>query len=176
GGDPAHAKKAIEIMNAWSSTIATHELSNAPLESAWVGSLWPRAGEIIRYTYGGWSADDVAAFAAMLKKVYLPEVIHGSSSNGNWELSMIEASIGIGVFLDDHATVDTAVAMWKKRVPAYIYVASDGARPVPPPEGKSDSALKGFWYNATQYVEGLAQETCRDLGHVQYGFAAITND
>jgi hypothetical protein len=177
GGNAAHADKAIEIMNAWASTITTHELSNAPLESAWVGSLWPRAGEIIRYTYTGWKSADVTAFGNMLKKVYLPQTINGSNSNGNWELSMIEATIGIGVFLDDKTTFNTAVTMWKKRVPAYIYMSSDGANPVQPDVGggKSVAALKTFWYSPTQYSDGLSQETCRDLGHVQYGFAAITN-
>jgi ricin-type beta-trefoil lectin protein/alginate lyase len=177
GGNKAHADKAIQIMNAWASTITTHELSNAPLESAWVASLWPRAAEIIRYTYDGWAASDIATFENMLKKVYLPEVVNGSSSNGNWELSMIEATIGIGVFLDDQATFDKAVAMWKKRVPAYMYLTSDGATPVPPETGNanSPSALHGFWYNPIKYVQGMAQETCRDYTHVQYGLSAATN-
>ena len=42
----------------------------------------------------------------MLRNVYLPEVINGSNSNGNWELSMMEAAIGISVFLEDRATYD----------------------------------------------------------------------
>jgi hypothetical protein len=175
GGDAAHAEKAIAIMNAWSSTLTAHSLSNAPLQSAWVASIWPRAAEIIRYTYPGWSASSIAAFATMLKTVYLPEVIGGSSSNGNWELSMIEASIGIGVFLDDRKIFDTAVSMWTKRVPAYVYLTSDGATPVPPPAGNANTpgALESYWYNPTKYVDGLSQETCRDLGHVQYGLAAM---
>jgi hypothetical protein len=177
GGDVAHAQKAVQIMNAWASTITKHELSNAPLESAWAGSLWPRAGEIIRYTYGDWSAADATTFGNMLKNVYLPEVVNGSNSNGNWELAMIEATMGIGVYLDDQSIFDGAVAMWKKRVPAYIYLTSDGATPVPPETGDKDSAsaLNGFWYNAPAYLNGMAQETCRDLGHVQYGFASMTN-
>ena len=175
--NPAHAEKAIQIMNAWAATITTHTLSNAPLESAWVASLWPRAGEIIRYTYSGWGASDVAAFGKMLKTVYLPQVVKGSASNGNWELSMIEATIGIAVFLEDRASFNSAVAMWKKRTPAYIYLSSDGATPVPPETGNANSpaALEDFWYNPTAYFNGMSQETCRDLGHVQYGFAAMTN-
>ncbi len=177
GGDVAHAQKAVQIMNAWASTITKHDLSNAPLESAWAGSLWPRAGEIIRYTYTGWSSDDATTFGNMLKNVYLPEVVNGSNSNGNWELAMIEATMGIGIYLDDQSIFDGAVAMWKKRVPAYIYLTSDGATPVPPETGdkNSASALNGFWYNAPAYLNGMAQETCRDLGHVQYGFASMTN-
>lgn len=176
-GDEAHAQKAIEIMNAWSSTLKDHTNSNAPLQSAWCASVFPRAAEIIRYTYDGWAATDVAQFSDMLANVYLPKVINGSSSNGNWELSMIEAAIDIGVFLDDQATFDKAVSMWKKCVPAYIYLQTDGDLPVPPPSGDKNGkdALIGFWYNQSTFVDGLSQETCRDFGHVQYGFAAMTN-
>ena len=146
GGDPAHAQKAIEIMDAWSGMLTSHTLSNAPLQSAWVASVFPRAAEIIRYTYTGWDPSKLARFSTMLKTVYLPETVHGSSSNGNWELSMIEATIDMAVFLDDRASFEAAVSLWKKRVPAYAYLSSDGAMPVSPTTGgtKSGSALTGY--------------------------------
>jgi hypothetical protein len=168
-GDEAHAEKAIEIMNAWSYTIRSHTNSNAPLQSAWVAEVFPRAAEIIRYTYSGWSEDDIEQFETMLTDVYLPQVIDGSGSNGNWELSMIEAAMNIGVFTDDQEVFDKAVAMWRERVPAYIYMTSDGPNPVPSPRGDA------WWYGANQYIDGLSQETCRDMGHVEYGFAAMIN-
>ena len=175
-GDEAHAKKAIEIMNAWSMVLVEHTNSNAPLQAAWAASVFPRAAEIIRYTYGGWVQGDVDAFGSMLSKAYMPLIDHGSGSNGNWELSMIEASMGIAVFLDDHPAFKTAVGQWRKRVPAYVYLTTDGATPVPPPTGnKTGAALIKFWYDQTKLVDGLSQETCRDLGHVQYGLAAMTN-
>ena len=175
-GDEAHAKKAIEIMNAWSAVLVEHTNSNAPLQAAWAASMFPRAAEIIRYTYNGWPQADVDAFGSMLSKAYMPLIDHGSASNGNWELSMIEASMGIAVFLDDHAAFKTSVDQWRKRVPAYVYLTTDGATPVPPPTGnKTGAALIKFWYNQTTFVDGLSQETCRDLGHVQYGLAAMTN-
>lgn len=167
--DRAHAGKAIEIMNAWSAVLVKHTNSNGPLQAAWAASVFPRAAELIRHTYDGWAKRDVDAFEKMLSKVYMPLVDHGSDSNGNWELSMIEASMGIAVFLDDHAAFNTAVKQWRKRVPAYVYLTSDGATPVAPPHGKVS------WYNQTKFVDGLSQETCRDLGHVQYGLAAMTN-
>jgi alginate lyase len=175
-GDEAHAKKSIEIMNAWAAVIVEHTNSNAPLQSAWAASIWPRAAEIMRYTYNGWAQADVDAFGVMLSKAYMPLINHGSASNGNWELSMIEASMGIAVFLDDHEAFKTSVNQWRKRVPAYVYLTTDGATPVPPPTGnKTGAALVSFWYDQTKYVDGLCQETCRDLGHVQYGLAAMTN-
>jgi hypothetical protein len=142
-----------------------------------VASVFPRAAEIIRYTYTGWSSADVARFGTMLRGIYLPEVVQGSSANGNWELSMADATMAIGVFLDDHATFDAGVALWRGRVPAYVYLSSDGALPRQPPHGGkgSQSALIGYWYGETKFVDGIAQETCRDLGHVQLGFAAMTD-
>jgi hypothetical protein len=174
-GQTAHAQKAVEIMNAWSGTLKAHTNSNAPLQSAWVGSVFPRAAEIIRYTYSGWAKADVARFEAMLRNVYLPEVMHGSTANGNWELSMADATLAIGVFLDDHTVFDAGLALWRGRVPAYVYLGSDGALPVNPPHVSkiSKSALVSYWYGQTKFVDGLAQETCRDLGHVQLGFAAM---
>ena len=175
-GDVAYAQKAIEIMNAWSAVLKDHTNTNAPLQAAWAAESFPRAAEIIRYAGAGWADADVAQFAKMLKDVYLPKLIDGSSSNGNWELSMIEAVIHIGIFNDDRATFDKGVAMWRERVPSYVYIASDGPTPVPPPRGtKTGAALISFWYGQSMMMDGLSQETCRDLGHVQYGLAAMLN-
>jgi hypothetical protein len=175
-GDEASAKKAIEIMNAWSAVITDHTNSNAPLQSAWAAEVFPRAAEIIRYTYSGWAETDVAQFGKMLHDVYLPQVVNGSGANGNWETSMIEATLNIAIFNDDWASFDHGVAMWHQRVPAYIYANGDGATPVPPPRGnKTGAALTKYWYDQSVMMVGLAQETCRDLGHVQYGLAGIIN-
>jgi hypothetical protein len=175
-GQSTHAEVAIRILDAWSGAVKAHTNSNAPLQSAWVAEVFPRAAEILRYTNAGWPAASVARFETMLKTVYLPEVVNGSSSNGNWELSMIEATMNIAIFLDDRATFDKAVAMWRRRVPAYVYVTSDGKTPVPPPGSSlSGSKLTSFWYGQTTFVDGVAQETCRDLGHAQYGLAAMIN-
>src|SRR5688572_13119031 len=167
-GEEAHAKKSIEIMNAWSAVFKGHSNSNGPLQAAWYGALWPRAGELIRHTYQGWPAAEVERFKGMLKNVYLPRVINGSGANGNWELSMIEASINIAVFLDDKTTFDKAAGMWRKRVPAYFYLKTDGATPVPAPRGSAS-------WGTSYYVDGLAQETCRDFLHTQLGFGAAIN-
>jgi hypothetical protein len=172
-GRRAHADKAIEIMNAWSALVREHTNRNAPLQSAWAAEVFPRAAEIIRYTGGGWAEPDVTRFSRMLREVYLPQVIGGSASNGNWEASMIEAALNVAVFTDDRPTFDHALAMWRARTPAYIYLAKDGATPVPPPRSKQP--LTELWYGQTTLWDGLAQETCRDMHHVQYGLSALLN-
>ncbi|GJF28637.1 hypothetical protein KNE206_13370 [Kitasatospora sp. NE20-6] len=175
--DSRYAAKAIEIMDAWSATLTDHTNSNAPLQSAWSASTWPRAAEIIRYTYGGWPADRIDRFGRMLRTVYLPEVVNGSQSNGNWELSMTEATIGIGVFLDDRTVYDKAVATFRGRVPAYIYLTTDGPLPRTAPGSGLDTRdeIVAYWQGQTTFVDGLTQETCRDLTHTGYGLAAIAH-
>jgi hypothetical protein len=178
-GEPAYARKAIAILDAWSATLREHGGHNAPLQSAWTASVFVRAAEIVRHTSTLWPPEAVARFERLLETAYLPYVSEDVASyNGNWELSMIEATMAIGVFLDDGALFDRAVTMWRQRVPAYFYLASDGARPVAPPRTHrydADAALVEKWYGQSRFVDGLAQETCRDFGHTMYGLAAAAN-
>jgi hypothetical protein len=174
-GNTAYAQKSIALMDAWSATITSHTNSNAPLQTGWAGSVWPRAAEIIKHTYPSWPGQ--ARFATMLRTVYLPVVIAGSSSNGNWELSMMEAAVGISVFLDDKASYDRAITRFKARAAAYIYIAADGAQPKYPPVGSVDtpSELISYWQGQRTFVDGLSQETCRDFTHTGYGISAISH-
>jgi Alginate lyase/Carbohydrate binding module (family 6) len=177
-GDVRYAQKAVEIMDAWSGTITDHTNSNAPLQTGWAGASWSRAAELIKFTYTGWSQSRADRFATMLRNVYLPEIINGSpNTNGNWELIMMDAVIGIAVHLGDRTSYDKAVSIWRGRVPAYIYLTSDGAYPKPPPGSKYDttSEIISYWYNQTTFVDGLAQETCRDFGHTGWGLEAATH-
>ncbi|MFF4561661.1 alginate lyase family protein [Streptomyces sp. NPDC001435] len=174
--DTRYAQKAIQIMDAWSGTITSHTNSNAPLQTGWAGSSWPKAAEIIKYTYtGGWA--NQGRFATMLRNVYLPVVIKGSNSNGNWELSMMEAAVGISVFLEDKTSYDTAMAKFRTRAAAYVYLSSDGSVPKTVPSQHLDTTAKivAYWQGQSTFVTGLTQETCRDFVHTGYGISAISH-
>ncbi|MEV1023650.1 alginate lyase family protein [Streptomyces sp. NPDC050264] len=174
--DERYAKKSIALMDAWSGTIKDHTNSNAPLQTGWAGSSWPKAAEIIKYTYtGGWANE--SRFRTMLRDVYLPKVINGSNSNGNWELSMMEAAVGISVFLEDKASYDKAMAKFRTRTAAYVYLASDGALPKTVPSQNLDTKAKivNYWQGQSTFVTGLTQETCRDFTHTGYGISAISH-
>ncbi|MFJ9153596.1 alginate lyase family protein [Streptomyces sp. NPDC102270] len=174
--DERYAKKAIQLMDAWSAVITDHTNSNAPLQTGWAGSSWPRAAEIIKYTYSGSWANS-GRFATMLRNVYLPEIINGSNSNGNWELSMTEAAVGISVFLEDKASYDKAMARFRTRTAAYVYLDSDGDLPktVPSQNLNTRDKIVGYWQGQSTFVTGLTQETCRDLTHTGYGISAISH-
>ncbi len=173
--DDRYAQKAIQLMDAWSATIQDHTNSNAPLQTAWAASSWPKAAEIIKHVYGNWP--NSGRFGTMLRNVYLPEIINGSNSNGNWELSMTEAIQGIGVFLDDATVYDKAIALYRVRVPAYVYLESDGALPKTKPSQNLDTRDKivAYWQGQGTFVTGLTQETCRDFTHTGYGISSISH-
>ncbi|KUM85151.1 MULTISPECIES: alginate lyase family protein [Streptomyces] len=174
--DERYARKAIQLMDAWSAVITDHTNSNAPLQTGWAGSSWPRAAEIIKYTYsGGWA--NSGRFATMLRTVYLPETSNGSNSNGNWELSMMEAAVGISVFLEDKTSYDKALAKFRTRAAAYVYLDSDGELPktVPSQNLNTRDKIVGYWQGQSTFVTGLTQETCRDLTHTGYGISAISH-
>ena len=172
--DSRYATKSIAIMDAWSATIRDHTNSNAPLQTGWAGSSWPRAAEIIRYTYTGTWANQ-ARFATMLRTVYLPKVINGSTSNGNWELSMLEAAIGISVFLEDRTSWDKVITKFRARVPAYLYIAADGSYPKGIGSIDTKTEIINYWQGQSTFVDGIAQETCRDFTHTGYGISAISH-
>ncbi|WP_405880940.1 MULTISPECIES: alginate lyase family protein [unclassified Streptomyces] len=174
--DARYAQKAIEIMDAWSATITSHTNSNAPLQTGWAGASWPKAAEIIKYTYTGtWT--NSARFSTMLRNVYLPEIINGSNSNGNWELTMMDAAIGMSVFLEDRTSYDKAMALFRTRTAAYIYLASDGSVPktVPSQNLNTTAKIVSYWQGQSTFVTGLTQETCRDFTHTGYGLSSISH-
>jgi hypothetical protein len=178
-GNQTYANNAINILNTYANNLKGYagytpglpcpsgtDCSNGPLQAAWDSQKWPRAAEIIRYTNAGWPPAQAAAFGTMLNTYQRPLLINGSSSNGNWETSMIEGLIGIGVYNDDAVAFNTGVTFWQQRVPAYFYYHTDGGTHVLAPRGTAS------WYGQTVYdpsVDGISQETCRDFGHAQYG-------
>ena len=173
-----YAKKALEIMDLWSATLKNHTGANSGLQSAWAGSTWVRAAEIMRYVYKGWAEEGVTRFDRLLREMYLPQVAGGSlGRNGNWDLVMADAAASIGVFLDDRPVFERAVARVRNRVPAYFYVRGDGPRPKAPPGAMLDTPadLTRYWFGQRKPVDGLAQETCRNFEHVGYALAATAH-
>jgi Alginate lyase len=171
--DDRYAQKAIQIMDAWSAVLQNHTNDNAPLQTAWSGASWPKAAEIIKHVYTNWP--NQPRFDTMLRTVYLPEIINGDNRTGNWDLTMMEASVSISVYLDDLADYNKAIAKYLVRVPAYIYLSSDGALPktVPAQNLNTRDKIVGYWQGQGTFVTGLTQETCRDFVHTGYGISSV---
>jgi len=177
-GDERHRDKAIEIMDAWASTLKRgHTNSNAPLQASWNAEVWPRAAEIIRHTSTAWPMRRVDAFADMLRQQYLPDIKRmGPCHTFNWWASGIEARANIAIFLNDRAAFDEAISLWRERVRTSIKVDEDGPVPISPANCPREGAeLVKSWFGQHPVPHGHAQETCRDLEHTAYGLAALVN-
>jgi hypothetical protein len=212
-GDAAYAQKAVQIMDTWSATLTSHgmprdpQASNQFVQCGWTGADWAPAAELIKYTYtmnGGWP--NAARFATMLKTAYLPYVTSldvrlpfiGSTMpnpllpNGNWESEMIGAAMHIAVFLDDKDAFAQALFMWRTRVPAYMYLDSDGPFPNSPPlfpdaglVPYTQVQLNTYWGGPRSLMDfpipnpdgnGMGQETCRDvtdMHHLEWGYSGL---
>ncbi|MGW3853995.1 alginate lyase family protein [Micromonospora arida] len=176
--DRRYAEKAIDILDAWSGVVKKHTNSNAPLQAGWAGATFARTAELIKHTYTGWDPASLARTERMLRKVYLPVVLGGTDGirAGNWGLIMLDAAVGISVFLDDRSSFLKAIEKWRMRLRAYVYLRGDGPMPYAPPgDALTKSQLTDYWGGQTLLVDGLAQETCRDFLHTGWGLAAAAH-
>ncbi|KAJ9415820.1 chondroitin AC/alginate lyase [Fusarium oxysporum] len=159
--DKHYAEKSIHYMDAWSSTIQGHNNSNAPLQAAWSAANWVRAGEIMRSSYEHWSKKSIKTFSDMLRHAYIPIIEDGApQKNGNWELVMIESTIGAAVFLEDAALYEKSLRY-----------------PVQGRGGINTTAeIIKFWHNQKTFpISGITQETCRDFAHTSFGISSISH-
>jgi len=63
---------------------------------------------------------------------------------------------------------------WREWVHAAYYLTTDGATPYYP-KTKCNGGGWNWFGQTSHYVDGICEETCRDLGHTQYGLAATIN-
>ncbi|HZL21500.1 MAG TPA: alginate lyase family protein [Polyangia bacterium] len=149
-GDPSHAAKAIEILNAWSSTLTAITGSDAILAASLDGFKLANAAEIIRYTNAGWSGSDVTAAENLFKTVFYPVIQNFAPfANGNWTAGCIKAMLAFGIFTDDEAMFSRAIN-WIEN-------------------GTDDGALTNYVIN----TEGQCQESGRDQTHAQLGLGNL---
>jgi hypothetical protein len=148
-GNEAHARKSIEILNAWSYKLKSISGHDAQLAAGLYGFLLVNAGEIIRYTYPGWKTEDIAQFEKCINTVFYPVIENFATfANGNWDGACMKMMMATGVFCDDHAMFDRAVD--------YFY------------HGSGNGCI-------THYIaeSGQCQESGRDQAHTQLGLGLL---
>lgn len=171
-GNQQYASNAIKIMDTYATKLTGgHTNSNGPLQAGWATQKFPAAAEIIYYSGAGWPATSFKAFQNCLKTQYLPSLqISSLHDNGNWALSMISGAMGISVVLDDQTTFDHSLQQLQNIIPAYYYnFKEDGATP------KTSPLVSPKWNGQKVFnsgTNGICQETCRDLQHMQFGTAS----
>jgi len=150
-GDEAHARKAIEIFDAWSPTLSDFFENDAMLLAGWTGGQFCNAAEILRGTYPEWSAASQKQFKRMMLTVYVPLLrTFYPEANGNWDASMMYTLLSIGVFCEDRDLMETVYRHYRT--------------------GPVNSGITHY-----VYPSGQCEESCRDQGHTQMGLGYLLN-
>jgi hypothetical protein len=166
-GNTAYADKAVQIMNAWSSTLTavfgtagTNGDYDGILMAGFQGYQFANAGEIMR-TYPGWAAADFARFKAMMVNIFYPinsgalHIPTGSSLLvfSNWDLGCMASMMAIGVLADDRAKFDAAIGYFKA--------------------GLGNGGIAQTLYYIHPGYLGQTQESGRDQGHNTLSIALL---
>ncbi|KAH9809625.1 chondroitin AC/alginate lyase [Melampsora americana] len=108
-GNQKAGRKAIEILDAWGSSLKQFKGNGAQLAASLSGSTLIQAAEIMRYTSDFWNPANVSRFETMVREAILPAVSQTRPNeyqqlpfSGNWGTSAEKALIAISIFLNDH--------------------------------------------------------------------------
>ncbi len=151
-GNEAHAEKTAEILNAWSSTLQSVANHDARLLVGMDGFDFCNAAELLKHTWDGWPQSDQMRFEKMLREIFFPIIKdYYPSANGNWDASMLQTMLAMGVYLDDQPMFDRGVDYYLN--------------------GKGNGAVRNYFKPS-----GQCQESGRDQAHTQMGldFLACT--
>jgi hypothetical protein len=148
-GNPAHAKKAVEILNERSYSLKSISGANEQLLAGITGNKFCNAAEIIKHTSNIWKQADQEQLKKMLLTVFYPLLKnYKPQNNGNWDASMITTIMCIAIFIDDPNMYKNAVEYARN--------------------GKSLGAIPNYIYES-----GQCQESGRDQGHTQMGLGFV---
>ena len=149
--EQAHAAKAVDIINAWSKTLKSISNHDAKLLIGMSGYHYCIAAELLKHTAGNWPTDEQARFEKMLREIWYPVIKDFyPTANGNWDASMLQVMIAMGVFLDDREMFDRAKD----------YFLS----------GRGNGTIGNYFLET-----GQCPESGRDQAHTQMGLEFLAN-
>lgn len=153
-GDDAYADKAVEILNAWSSTLtAIGGSSDKFLASGIYGYQLANAAEILR-GYPKWRQSDFGRFRDMMLTVFYPMnhdflLRHNGAKIdhywANWDLANMNSMLAIGVLADRRDIRNEAIDYFK--------------------HGAGNGAIEHVVWKLYDGDIGQVQESGRDQGH-----------
>ncbi|WP_225095670.1 alginate lyase family protein [Streptomyces sp. CoH27] len=110
-GDRAHADKARDILNAWSSSLTTVTGADGPLGAGLQAFKFVNAAELLRHSdYDGWADADISRCERSFLDVWYPAISgYMLYANGNWDLTSIQSILAIGVFCEQRTLFEDAL-------------------------------------------------------------------
>lgn len=159
-GEKQYGDKAVEILNAWSSTLQRISgSSDLALAAGIYGYEFANAAEIMR-TYSGWKPVEFARFQKMMLEVFLPinqDFLKRHNNTkidhywANWDLCNMASMMAIGILCDQRSLYDEVVNYYK--------------------DGKGNGCIRLAVYFIHPDGLGQWQESGRDQGHSVMGIA-----
>lgn len=111
-GDERHAQCAVDILNAWSSSVndvITGELFQLP------ANIFVEVAEVVR-AYPGWKEEDIERFKKMCKEYFYPacrDFLGECGSWSGWDGPANTCNMAIGIFCDDETIYNEALEYYK---------------------------------------------------------------
>lgn len=147
--DSAHAKKSIEILNAYADSTERIVGAAEELEGLYA-FLYCNAAELMVHTYKSWPQDRIQKSKEMLMKVFLPWVQNFKPcSHGNWDIICMKAMMALAIYTDD-------LVMYNKVINYYY-------------NGEGNGSIKNYIVSDA----GQLQESNRDQGHSTLGIGCL---
>ena len=164
-GDKANAKKAIDILNAWSSTLEeVADGNDLKLRFSIVGPHYLNAAEILKHIYNNdpsvaeadkWQEADMAKFETFVRKLLSKTAEYYPQANGNWDALIGGFNMAAAVYLEDVDLFNDALTQMYLGNLQGGNVASMGSLP------------------NYIYASGESQESSRDAGHSRMGIEGL---
>ncbi|MEA5402759.1 cellulose binding domain-containing protein [Arcicella sp. DC2W] len=180
-GDERHAKKSIEIFNAWSNLTRIVSNGTKALDAGRVIWKMLEGAEIIKNTYTGWNQTDIDKFKAMLVYPGYSTTVEPTAAinsqdatfywymyngdygrHGNQGIFAMRGIMAMGVFLDNRVMYERALK--------YLKGEPHRSEDLPYPSGPtitttSPSNTSNEYYNEFSLVSPYIQNTITDYGY-----------
>jgi hypothetical protein len=148
-GNEAHAKKSIQIIDAYAATTTGITGGDAELNGLY-GFMLANAAELMRSTYSAWPVEKQQQCATMLKQVFYPVLQNFKPcSHGNWDIICMKALMAIAIYSNDTDMFN--------RVVTYFY------------HGEGNGSIDNYVLTAA----GQLQESNRDQPHVMLALGSM---
>lgn len=161
-GDKAYADKAVEILNAWSTSLTgIGGSSDRFLASGIYGYQFANAAEMLR-NYPGWKPADFNRFKHLMLTVFYPmnhdflEHHNGAKIDhywANWDLANMSSMLAIGVLTDRHDIYQEAAEYFR--------------------HGAGNGSIEHAVWKTYNGGLGQLQESGRDQGHSMLDVALL---
>ena len=151
-GKREHARKAIEIVDAWSKTLQRVTGIDGVLASGLQGVKFANAAELLRYTDSGWPESSAERCERWFLEAWHPKIEHYAYfANGNWETAALQTKMAIAIYCDDRE-------LFEETVRYALNGCGNGSIP-----------------HTVVYPTGQCQETTRAQHYAQLGLGLLVN-